>query len=45
MGLIVRLVLIVCVLAVAGGAVFLATWDMPAPTARVEKAIPADRFK
>lgn len=45
MGFIVRLVLIVCVLAVAGGAVFLATWDMPAPTARVEKTIPADRFK
>jgi len=44
-GFIVRFVLIVCVLAVGGGAVFLATWDMPAPTARVEKVIPADRFK
>lgn len=29
---------------IAGGAVFLATWDMPPPTAEVEKEIPNDRF-
>ena len=40
-----RLVLSICVLAVVGGAVLLATWNLPAPTTRVEKVIPADRFK
>ncbi len=40
-----RLVLSICVLAVVGGAVLLAKRDLPAPTARVEKVIPADRFK
>ncbi len=45
MGFLMRLLLIVIVVALAGGAVFLATWDMPAPTSRVEKVIPADRFK
>ena len=44
-GFLMRLILIVIVLAVAGGAIFLATWDMPAPTSRVEKVIPAERFK
>jgi hypothetical protein len=45
LGMITRLILLVCVLAVAGGATLLATRDIPAPTARVEKVIPADRFK
>jgi len=36
-------VLLVCALAL-GGAVFLATWDIPAPVAVVEKVIPNDRF-
>lgn len=31
-------------LAVAGGAAFLATWDIPAPTAQVERVLPDDRF-
>ncbi len=42
-----RLLLIflaVLVLIVAGGGIFLATWDIPAPTARVEKTIPNDRL-
>ena len=38
------LILLVLVL-IVGGAAFLATWDMPAPTATVEKVIPNDRFK
>jgi hypothetical protein len=39
-------ILIVLVLVIlVGGAVFLATWDMPAPTATVEKVIPNDHFK
>ncbi len=44
-GTITRLILLICVLAIAGGAALLATRDIPAPTARVEKVIPADRFK
>lgn len=37
------LVLIVLV-GVGGGAVFLATWDIPAPSAPVEIAVPDERF-
>lgn len=29
---------------VGGGAVFLMTYDIPAPTERIEKVIPDDRF-
>lgn len=36
--------LILILLTVAGGALFLLTWDIPAPTASVEKVIPNDRF-
>lgn len=39
-GILVALVL----LAVIGGGVFLATFDLPAPKARVEKVISDDRF-
>ncbi len=41
---IVRLVLIVVALAVLGGGVMLASWDIPAPTRTIETAIPDDRF-
>lgn len=38
-------VLVVLVLAViVGGAVFLATWDLPPPSARVEKVIPDEKL-
>jgi hypothetical protein len=36
--------LLLIVLILAGGAAFLLTWDIPAPTAPVEKVIPNDRF-
>ncbi|MEQ8396721.1 hypothetical protein [Thalassobaculum sp.] len=36
--------LILILLTLAGGALFLLTWDIPAPTASVEKVIPNDRF-
>ncbi|MGE5546706.1 MAG: hypothetical protein ACM33T_07410 [Solirubrobacterales bacterium] len=37
--------LVVLVLAVVvGGGVFLAAWDVPAPSAKVEKVIPDERF-
>jgi hypothetical protein len=29
---------------VIGGGVFLSTWDIPAPSERVEKVLPDDRF-
>lgn len=35
---------VLLLLILAGGAVFLLTWDIPAPTAQVEKVIPNDRF-
>lgn len=38
-------ILIVLILAsLAGGAVFLATWEIPAPSTTVEKVIPDDQF-
>ncbi|WP_370153950.1 hypothetical protein [Ferrovibrio sp.] len=36
--------LLFLVIVVGGGAAFLATWDIPAPRAKVEKVIPADRL-
>jgi len=39
-----RFVLIVLAVVVLGGAAFLARWDIPAPTAPVEKVIADDRF-
>jgi hypothetical protein len=39
-----RILALVVVLGIAGGAVFLASWQIPAPTAKVEKVIPNDRF-
>lgn len=44
MNLISRIVLVTLALVVIGGAVFLASWDIPAPSAPVEKAIPNDRL-
>lgn len=41
----VKIVIVLVLALLVGGAVFLATWDMPPPTATVEKVIPNDRFK
>jgi hypothetical protein len=35
---------VAAVIAIAVGLVVLAAWDIPAPTAHVEKVIPDDRF-
>ncbi|HEX9835230.1 MAG TPA: hypothetical protein VGB90_00155 [Alphaproteobacteria bacterium] len=35
---------LVLVVALAGGAAFLATWNIPPPSAKVEKVLPDDRF-
>jgi hypothetical protein len=37
-------ILFLVVAALTGGVVFLSAWDIPAPTSRVEKIIPHDRF-
>jgi signal transduction histidine kinase len=37
-------VLSLLVLALAGGGVYLAMWEIPAPKAKVEKVIPDERF-
>lgn len=39
-----RIILFLMLAMIIGGAVFLATWDIPAPIAKVEKVIPDDRF-
>jgi hypothetical protein len=39
-----RIVLAVLAVLVIGAAVFLATWEIPAPTRTIEKTIPSDRF-
>jgi hypothetical protein len=36
--------IILLLVGLAGGAVFLATWEIPAPSAPVEKVIPNDNF-
>jgi hypothetical protein len=36
--------MIILLLAIAGGAIFLATWDIPPPLEDVENVLPNDRF-
>jgi hypothetical protein len=43
MSFLTRLILVLLLLAIGGGVLFLATWDMPPPSQVIEKAIPADR--
>jgi len=40
-----RLLVFLVLLVIVGGVVFLATWDMPPPSATTEKVIPNDRFE
>jgi len=39
-----RAVFLLVVITLGGGAVFLATWDIPAPVKKVERVLPDDRF-
>lgn len=39
-----KLTLLLILVILVGGAVFLATWDIPAPTQQVEKVLPDERF-
>jgi hypothetical protein len=43
-GTLLKFLIVIFVVVIAGGVVFLATWDIPAPTHPVEKVIPNDRF-
>ena len=39
-----RVLLVVTLVVVLGGITFLVTWDIPPPTARVERVIPDDEL-
>lgn len=39
-----RVFLVLIAVLVAGGSIYLAAWDPPAPSSRVEKVVPNDRF-
>jgi hypothetical protein len=39
-----RLLLVLLLVLVLGGTVFLVTWEIPPPTARVERVVPDDKF-
>ena len=39
-----RMLLVLLLVLVLGGAMFLVTWDIPPPTARVERVVPDDQF-
>lgn len=39
-----RLIFLIVVLIIVGGGVFLATWDIPAPSRTIEKELPDERF-
>jgi hypothetical protein len=39
-----RLIVFTVFAVIVGGAIFLATWDIPAPVATIEIVIPDDRF-
>jgi hypothetical protein len=45
MSTVTRFLVILVALVVVGGAAALAMWDIPAPSAKVEKVIPDDRFQ
>ena len=40
-----RFMVLAVIALIAGSAIFLSTWDIPAPVAQVEKVIPNDRFQ
>ena len=39
-----RVLLVAVLVVVLGGTVFLVTWDIPPPTARIERVIPDDQL-
>jgi len=45
MSSLIRIVLVLVLLIIVGGTAALAMWDIPAPSAKVEKVIPDARFQ
>lgn len=39
-----RVLIVLLLVVVLGGTVFLVTWEIPPPTARVERVLPDDQF-
>lgn len=39
-----KVIILLAVALVLGGGTFLVTWDFPAPSSKVEKVLPDDRF-
>jgi len=39
-----RLLLVLLIVVVLGGVTFLATWDIPPPTAQIERVIPNEQL-
>ena len=39
-----RLLIVLLLVLVLGGTMFLMTWEIPPPTARVERVLPDDQF-
>ncbi len=44
MGKLTVFILVLLLLGAGGGAVFLSTWEIPAPVSNVEKVLPDDQF-
>ena len=44
MSTVTRILLVSLLVVVLGGVLFLVTWDIPPPTARIEKTIPDERL-
>jgi hypothetical protein len=44
MSMFTRILLVMLLVVALGGVVFLVTWDIPPPTARIEREIPAERL-
>lgn len=44
MGRVLIILLALIILAAAAGAIYLLTWDIPAPSQEVERVLPDDRF-
>ncbi|MDR3437015.1 hypothetical protein [Telmatospirillum sp.] len=45
MSSLVRIVTVMVLVVVVGGIVALSMWDIPAPTTKIEKVIPDERFQ
>lgn len=44
MGALMKVLIVILVLVLAGGAVFLMNWEMPPPSEKIEKVIPNERI-